>query len=163
MLVTVFGAMSVASLLAIDVLVGQSVAAPSAIVMSEYLFERAPFASAHASTIVQAKEGLVVAWYGGTREGAPDVGIWLSRHTQNGWTGPEEVPWRFLFGSRRSRPRGTSRARQILEPTARNVSWKSGWPGLADRRIFGDPSLSLLKVGAPQIPLAIEETAVEYC
>ena len=47
---------------------------------SEFVFERAPFASAHASTIVETAEGLVTAWFGGTREGAADVGIWLSRH-----------------------------------------------------------------------------------
>jgi predicted neuraminidase/ABC-type molybdate transport system substrate-binding protein len=48
--------------------------------VSEFVFERAPFASAHASTIVETREGLAAAWFGGTREGAADVGIWLSRH-----------------------------------------------------------------------------------
>ncbi len=33
----------------------------------------------------------MVAWFGGTREGASDVGIWLSRREQNGWTSPIEV------------------------------------------------------------------------
>ncbi len=63
----------------------------SAIVSSQYVFERAPFASAHASTIAQTREGLVAAWYGGTREGAPDVGIWLSRQVNGTWTRPVEV------------------------------------------------------------------------
>jgi predicted neuraminidase len=49
-------------------------------ILSEFVFETAPFASAHASTIVDTRSGLVTAWFGGTREGAPDVGIWLSRH-----------------------------------------------------------------------------------
>jgi predicted neuraminidase/ABC-type molybdate transport system substrate-binding protein len=59
--------------------------------VSEFVFETAPFASAHASTIVETKEGLVAAWFGGTREGAADVGIWLSRRGTSGWTPPVEV------------------------------------------------------------------------
>jgi predicted neuraminidase len=58
---------------------------------SEFVFETAPFASAHASTIAETKEGLVAAWFGGTREGAPDVGIWLARRGANGWTPPVEI------------------------------------------------------------------------
>src|SRR6266536_317509 len=58
---------------------------------SEFVFETAPFASAHASTIAETGEGLVSAWFGGTREGAGDVGIWLSRHVSGAWTSPFEV------------------------------------------------------------------------
>ena len=59
--------------------------------MVEFIFESAPFASAHASTIVETREGLVAAWFGGTREGANDVGIWLSRRVGGKWTAPVEV------------------------------------------------------------------------
>ena len=69
---------------------GQSGAAP-AIVHAEFLFETAPFPSVHASTIAETREGLVAAWFGGTREGAPDVGIWVSRHVKDVWTAPVEV------------------------------------------------------------------------
>jgi predicted neuraminidase len=62
-----------------------------AIVVSELVFESAPFASAHASTIVETRGGLVTAWFGGTREGAPDVGIWVSRQVGGRWTPPTEV------------------------------------------------------------------------
>jgi len=62
-----------------------------AIIASEFVFESAPFASAHASTIVETKQGLVAAWFGGTREGAPDVGIWVSRRVKGAWTAPIEV------------------------------------------------------------------------
>src|SRR6478672_5280368 len=58
---------------------------------SEFVFETAPFASAHASTIVETKDGLVTAWFGGTREGAADVGIWLSRRAGGAWTPPIEA------------------------------------------------------------------------
>jgi predicted neuraminidase len=61
------------------------------VVVSEYVFETAPFASAHASTVAQTREGLVVAWYAGTREGATDVGVWVSRQVDGKWTQPVEV------------------------------------------------------------------------
>jgi len=63
----------------------------SGILDTEFVFESAPFASAHASTIVETREGLVTAWFGGTREGAADVGIWLSRRVAGEWTRPIEV------------------------------------------------------------------------
>src|SRR5262249_32503178 len=62
-----------------------------AISKTEFVFETAPFASAHASTIVETSEGLVAAWFGGTREGASDVAIWVSRHAQGKWIAPIEV------------------------------------------------------------------------
>ena len=64
---------------------------PDAVVISEFVFETAPFASAHASTIVQTRDGLVAAWFGGSRESAPDVGIWSSRRVDGRWTTPVEV------------------------------------------------------------------------
>lgn len=57
----------------------------------EFIFESAPFASAHASTIAETGDGLVAAWFGGTREGASDVGIWASRRVNGRWTPPVEV------------------------------------------------------------------------
>ena len=69
---------------------GQGAPAPS-ITRSEFIFESAPFPSAHASTIVEARDGLVAAWFGGTRERDPDVGIWVSRHDGARWSAPVEV------------------------------------------------------------------------
>jgi predicted neuraminidase len=68
-----------------------SQASPSPVVRSEFIFERAPFPSAHASTIVGTRDGLVAAWFGGTRERDPDVGIWVSRRDASGWSTPVEV------------------------------------------------------------------------
>src|SRR5258708_3229119 len=57
----------------------------------EFIYETTPFPSGHASTIAEAKDGLVVAWFGGTGERHPDVGIWVSRQDGGKWTEPVEV------------------------------------------------------------------------
>jgi predicted neuraminidase len=64
---------------------------PDPVVAREFVYERAPFPSAHASTIVETKSGLVAAWFGGTAEKHPDVGIWVARREEGGWTAPVEV------------------------------------------------------------------------
>ncbi len=64
---------------------------PEAIVSAGFVFERAPFRSAHASTIVETRDGLLAAWFGGTDEGNPDVGIWTSRNDGASWSAPVEV------------------------------------------------------------------------
>ena len=51
---------------------------------SEFIFDRASFPSSHASTIVETRDGLVAAWFGGTRERDPDVAIWVSRRGASG-------------------------------------------------------------------------------
>lgn len=72
-------------------LAGSGQAGPSAVISSGFIYDTAPFPSAHASTIVHVGGGLVAAWFGGTRESAPDVGIWVSRHVGGRWTPPVEV------------------------------------------------------------------------
>lgn len=62
-----------------------------ALVRSEFIAETPPTPSAHASTIVETPTGLLAAWFGGTREGAPDVGIWLARYANGAWSAPVEV------------------------------------------------------------------------
>ena len=61
------------------------------LISSALVYETAPFPSAHASTIVETPAGLVASWFGGTREGAADVGIWVSRQERSAWTPPVEV------------------------------------------------------------------------
>jgi predicted neuraminidase len=68
--------------------------AGSPIVSSEFVFtlENRATPSCHASTIVELPGGeLAAAWFGGTAEGDPDVGIWFSRRTRSGWTRPVEI------------------------------------------------------------------------
>ncbi|WZO98843.1 sialidase family protein [Isosphaeraceae bacterium EP7] len=61
------------------------------LISSKFIYDKAPFPSAHASTIAETKSGLLAAWFGGTDEGRPDVGIWTSRDDGQGWTPPVEV------------------------------------------------------------------------
>ena len=59
---------------------------------AEFLNERAPYPSCHASTIVELAPGrLAAAWFGGTRERAPDVGIWFARQEGGRWLDAVEV------------------------------------------------------------------------
>ena len=62
------------------------------VLTSEMLFDQASFASCHASTIIETENRqFVAAWFGGTAERKPDVGIWLARRIDGAWTAPVEV------------------------------------------------------------------------
>jgi len=63
----------------------------SAIIKSEFIVEAPPFPTSHASTIVETRDGLVAAWFGGSHERAADVSIWLSRNDGHNWGPAEEV------------------------------------------------------------------------
>jgi predicted neuraminidase len=65
--------------------------ANEAILKSEFIYETAPFPSCHASTIVEVKGGLLAAWFGGTDEKNPDVGIWVSRFDGKRWSPVKEI------------------------------------------------------------------------
>jgi hypothetical protein len=55
-------------------------------VSEEFIYTEAPFPQCHASTLVETSRGLVAAWFGGTREKNPDVGIWSSYHDGSSWS-----------------------------------------------------------------------------
>ena len=59
----------------------------------EKIFESAPFRACHAATLCETPSGLVSAWFGGSADGAPDVGIWLAAcpRGQAGWSQPVRV------------------------------------------------------------------------
>lgn len=63
------------------------------IIRSEFIYqpEDVKFPSCHASTIAETSDGLIAAWFGGTAEKNPDVGIWVSRYINGKWSKPEEA------------------------------------------------------------------------
>ena len=79
---------------AVFLLTSAAFAADPGVLRSEFVYDKAPFPSCHASTLAQLPDGsLAVAFFGGTDEGENDVGIWLSRHDNKGgpWSAPVEV------------------------------------------------------------------------
>lgn len=63
------------------------------IVHAQFLFEKAPFRSCHASTIAETKDNFISAYFAGTDEGNKDVGIWISIKPKDSstWSQPVEV------------------------------------------------------------------------
>lgn len=53
-----------------------------------FIYNKAPFKECHASTLVETSRGIVVAWFGGTKEKNPDVEIWSSHNGNGSWSGP---------------------------------------------------------------------------
>ena len=61
-------------------------------VKEELIFEDAPFAQCHASTLLETANGeILAAWFGGTHEGNKDVKIWTSANRNGKWTFPVEL------------------------------------------------------------------------
>lgn len=63
----------------------------SGILVDEFIYEDEPYPSCHAATIAETPEGLVAAWFGGTYERHPDVGIWVSCYIDGAWIQSVEV------------------------------------------------------------------------
>ncbi|MBL4678520.1 MAG: exo-alpha-sialidase [Mucilaginibacter sp.] len=62
------------------------------VVKKQYIFESAPFAACHASTIVKLEDSkLLAAWFGGTQEGHNDVCIWIAANDGKSWSAPRKV------------------------------------------------------------------------
>ncbi|MCS3745505.1 putative neuraminidase [Xanthomonas arboricola] len=65
---------------------------PSPIMLSEFIADPAPTPQAHASTLLETRDGhLLAAWFGGAYEGAADVGIWLTRRDAQQWQLPRRI------------------------------------------------------------------------
>lgn len=60
-------------------------------VKQELIFQDAPFAQCHASTLLETANGeILAAWFGGTKEGNNDVKIWTSINQNGKWSYPLE-------------------------------------------------------------------------
>jgi predicted neuraminidase len=59
-------------------------------VKDEFIYNEASFPQCHASTLAETDRGLVAAWFGGTKEKNPDVGIWSSYFDGGEWSKPAE-------------------------------------------------------------------------
>jgi len=62
--------------------------------LREFVFQpgSTSFATSHASTLVELKDGTILAaWFGGTAEGASDVAIWSARRLGGQWSKPKEL------------------------------------------------------------------------
>lgn len=82
------------------------------VLVEEFIFDKAPFAQCHASTIAETPRGLVAAWFGGTREKHADVGIWVSRQIDGRWTPPVEA----ADGVQYKKPDGTTHRHPCWNP-----------------------------------------------
>lgn len=114
-------------------------------VQQEFVFEKGPTPSCHASTLCLMAGGEVLAaWFGGKEEGAVDVAIWLSRRTAGRWSAPVKV----------AAASGVPCWNPVLFRTSRGATllfYKAGtspetWSGLLrrstdDGRTWGDPTL----------------------
>lgn len=70
---------------------GLSAAEPG-LIQSGFIFETNPVPSCHATTIVETRDGaLLAAWFAGVAEGRPDVSIWTARRVGGKWTPPVKV------------------------------------------------------------------------
>ena len=71
----------------------QSISGQTGYISAELIYplNSKPTPQCHASTIELTKDGLIAAWFGGTAEKNPDVGIWISNKIDGKWSEPVEV------------------------------------------------------------------------
>ena len=61
------------------------------VLKEEFIYDKASFPSCHSATIAETPAGLVVSFFGGTKERNPDVEIYVSRMVEGKWTAPYSV------------------------------------------------------------------------
>ena len=78
--------MKAISSLLVAATLGAAASPHPAVVSSEWINPDAPYPECHASTIVEASPGkLVAAWFGGSKERNPDVCIYIAQHDGTRW------------------------------------------------------------------------------
>lgn len=62
--------------------------------VKEFVCNPLPTANCHATSVLPLDDGTVLtAWFGGTKESAADVDIWVARRDENGWSKPFAVSY----------------------------------------------------------------------
>lgn len=61
------------------------------IVTDEFVYTKAPFAECHSVSLAETSEGIIVTFFGGSKERHPDVCIWVCRLENETWTAPQKV------------------------------------------------------------------------
>ena len=61
------------------------------LIKKEFVADASPTKSSHGSTIIESKDVLMAAWFGGEYERSPDASIFVSRNEGRGWSQPVEV------------------------------------------------------------------------
>lgn len=69
----------------------QKAAWKSGILVDDFIYDTAAFPQCHSATIEETTQGMVAAFFGGTREGHPDVEIYLSHYKKGIWSKPKSV------------------------------------------------------------------------
>ena len=101
-LTQILGIARTSALLATTVLLGACAGSPKTwtgptpatggpLLQRVFITEHPPFPESHASTLAETPNGVLAAWFGGTREKHPDVCIWTARFDGRKWSEPEQV------------------------------------------------------------------------
>jgi predicted neuraminidase len=69
---------------------GPALAQPG-LLSSGFIVDQPPFPTSHASTLVETRDGILAAWFGGPRERHPEVIIWTARYASGKWSPPVQV------------------------------------------------------------------------
>ncbi|MFO1496933.1 MAG: sialidase family protein [Verrucomicrobiota bacterium] len=74
------------------VVLPSAAAAEEGVIQSEFVVEQPPLPASHSPTIVETRDGiLLAAWIGGSQNRALDAGVWMARYESNQWSAPVEV------------------------------------------------------------------------